>query len=192
MTIAERLDAAIDAHRLLDHPFYRAWSAGTLPVTALQRYASEYGAFIAAIDAGWDRVGQADHAAEERHHAELWNRFAARFGAVVTDPATPEAVRLLATARRHFADPGTAWGSLYAFEAQQPATTEEKLKGLATHYGVPVDDPSAEYFRIHATDYHEAAMIVAALERSPDADAAVAACAEMAQALWDALTGIQG
>ncbi len=190
MSIKEQLEAAIGEHRLLDHPFYVSWREGTLPVVALRTYAAEYGAFIAAIDAGWETVGETAHAAEERRHAELWNEFAGEFGTEISAPQVPEVDQLLATAQRLFSDPATAWGALYAFESQQPGTSEEKLKGLADHYGVAVDHPATEYFRVHAADYHEADQIVAALEGSHGDRVAVAACAEMAGALWDALSGI--
>lgn len=190
MTIKQRLDAAIGEQHLLDHPFYRSWSAGTLPVAALQTYAAEYGAFIAAIDAGWESVGEFDHAAEERVHAGLWDRFARHLGTEVSTPQVPEVAAMLATARRLFAEPATAWGALYAFEAQQPGTSEEKLKGLGEHYGIAHDDPAAEYFRVHAADYHEADQITASLAGSATIETAVGACAEMAGALWDALSGI--
>lgn len=190
MTITERLDAAIHGYRLLDHPFYRAWSAGTLPVAALRTYAAEYGALIAAIDEGWETVGEREHAAEERIHAGLWDRFASRFGSAVAEPQVPEVAAMLSSARRLFSDPATAWGALYAFEAQQPATSEEKLLGLVTHFGVDPADPAVEYFRVHAADYHEADQITAALSGSSDVDAAVAGCAEMSAALWNALSGI--
>lgn len=191
MTIRDRLDASIAEHPLLEHPFYQAWRDGTLPVSSLSTYAGEYGAFIAAIDQGWETVGEHEHAAEERHHADLWAEFARAFGAEVGEPQVPEVAALLDTSRRLFAHPATAWGALYAFEKQQPGTAEEKLGGLVSHYGVSVDAPEAEYFRVHAADYHEADGIVASLEASPDlADDAVAACTEMSKALWDALSGI--
>lgn len=191
MTIQNRLDTAIAEHPLLEHPFYQAWRDGTLPVASLATYAGEYGAFIAAIDQGWETVGEHDHAAEERHHAELWAEFARAFGAEVGEATIPEVSQLLDTSRRLFAEPATAWGALYAFEKQQPGTAEEKLGGLVAHYGIAEDADAAEYFRVHAADYHEADGIVASLESSPELnDAAVAACAEMTEALWDALSGI--
>jgi pyrroloquinoline-quinone synthase len=190
MTIKERLDAAIGEQRLLDHPFYRSWREGTLPIAALRTYAAEYGAFIAGIDAGWERVGESDHAAEERIHAGLWDRFARHLGTEVSAPQIPEVAAMLAAAQRLFAEPATAWGALYAFEAQQPGTSEEKLKGLSDHYGIAHDDPAAEYFRVHAADYHEADQIAAALAGGTATYAAVKACGEMAGALWSALSGI--
>ncbi|MEX2323147.1 MAG: hypothetical protein WEA29_05185 [Acidimicrobiia bacterium] len=191
MTIQDRLDTAIAAHPLLEHPFYQAWRDGTLPVASLTTYAGEYGAFIAAIDQGWETVGEYDHAAEERHHADLWVEFARAFGAEVGEATIPEVSQLLETSRRLFAEPATAWGALYAFEKQQPGTAAEKLGGLVAHYGVAEDADAAEYFRVHAADYHEADGIITSLETSPELnEAAVAACEEMTQALWDALSGV--
>lgn len=194
MTNRHRLDAAIGEHRLLDHPFYTAWRAGTLPTAAIASYAAEYGAFIAAIDQGWETVGQHDHAAEEREHAVLWDRFAAEFGTATTgEPAVPEVTALLAVARRLFAEPASAIGALYAFEVQQPDTAGEKLAGLAEHYGVAADAAASEYFRVHAGDYHEADDLVARLESADEAtvNIAVDACAGTAAALYEALSGIQ-
>lgn len=193
MTIRERLDAAIGERRLLDHPFYVAWREGTLPREAIAGYAAEYGAFIAAIDEGWATVGELDHAAEEREHAMLWDRFAAAFGtATAAQPSVPAVMSLLDASHRLFADPATAYGALYAFEVQQPDTAAEKLLGLDAHYGVPADAAESEYFRVHAGDYHEAAGIVTALDHATTAEQtrAVEACEEMASALWDALSGV--
>ena len=44
MSIKESSDLAVSKRNLLEHPFYQAWSAGTLPAEALQTYACEYGA----------------------------------------------------------------------------------------------------------------------------------------------------
>ncbi len=188
--IKERLDAAIAPHRLLEHPFYRSWRAGTLPVAALATYAAEYGSLIEAVDSGWEMVAESEHAAEEREHSELWARFAAHLGTSVTTPQIPAVAAMLATARRLFSAPETAWGALYAFEAQQPDTAAEKLLGLTTHYGFDAAAAPTEYFRVHAGAYDEAEMIVSALEGYGGEAPAVAACAEMSAALWDALTGI--
>lgn len=189
MEIRERLEEAIGGNRLLEHPFYVAWREGALPVEALATYAAEYGAFIAAVPDGWATVGNHEHAAEEVTHAAMWEVFAGRLGTTVGEPRLPEVATLLETSRRLFADPATAWGALYAFEAQQPGTSEEKLKGLVEHYGFGHDEDAAEYFRVHAADYHEADEIVESLD-SGSADRAVAACDEMSVALWNALSGV--
>lgn len=191
MDIRERLDSAIAEHRLLEHPFYVAWREGTLSRQAIGTYAGEYGALIASIDAGWSTVGNREHAAEEREHALLWERFANAFDTEIGVPVIPAVAKMVATARRLFLRPETAWGALYAFEVQQPGTSEEKLDALVGHYGFDPGEAAVEYFRVHAADYHEADQIITALEADPGAaDRSVVACAEMSAALWDALSGV--
>lgn len=188
--LTKRLDAAIDGHRLLDHPFYQAWNDGTLTTDQLATYAREYGSFIAGIDAGWAQVGNEEHAEEEREHARLWSDFASELGTEIDAPSIAETKQLMDTAARLFAEPASAYGALYAFEAQQPDTSETKLVGLDTHY--PMGERARRYFEVHAGDYGEAQMIVDALDDFDDAakTRAVAACEEMSTALWDALTGV--
>ena len=41
-TILEMLDSLIEHHHLLKHPFYRAWTEGSLPKESLQLYAEQY------------------------------------------------------------------------------------------------------------------------------------------------------
>lgn len=41
-TILEMLDSIIEQHHLLKHPFYRAWTEGSLPRESLQVYAEQY------------------------------------------------------------------------------------------------------------------------------------------------------
>ncbi|MEE8331522.1 MAG: iron-containing redox enzyme family protein [Acidimicrobiia bacterium] len=190
MDLKDQLDAAIEPWNLLDHPFYQAWNAGTLPMEALKTYAAEYGTFIAGIDAGWEQVGNSEHAAEEREHADLWRQFAATLGTDISNPKIPQVQTLLNTAQQLFSEPATAWGALYAFEAQQPQTAATKLVGLDTHYQVA--EPARTYFQVHAGDLYEADMIVDELQSVDDVtgQTAVAACAKMSEALWDSLTGI--
>ncbi len=134
-TPATRCDAAIARHRLLDHPFYQAWSSGTLPVPALRDYAREYGAFIGQVGAGWAAVGEERIAQVEAGHAQVWARtFAASLDTTVAAPQVTEVAALVAVADSLFQDRVTALGALYAFEAQQPLTAQAKAKGLAEHY----------------------------------------------------------
>ena len=55
----QQLDTILEKWDLLKHPFYQAWSAGTLPVEALQVYAREYGNFIANLPRGWETLNDA-------------------------------------------------------------------------------------------------------------------------------------
>ncbi len=190
MTIKEQLDAIVERWNLLNHPFYQAWSAGTLPVESLRDYACEYGAFICELPAGWRVQNDVDTAHEEEEHIELWAQFATALGTTIGEAGRPAVRQLVMTARELFAEPATALGALYAFEAQQPATARSKLDGLIRHYDLP--DGVRPYFEVHAANHHEAEKILERLNRlSPEAQArALTACEQMARALWNALTDL--
>ena len=189
--IADLLDTIVARYDLNEHPFYRAWRAGTLPRTKLAAYAAEYAPFIGAIELGWRSAGDAEHAAAEREHARLWDEFRQALGPRV-EASCPQAKDLVDEARRSFADPVEALGALYAFEAQQPSTARSKLEGLRAYYDLP-EDKSA-YFRIHADDYGERELLrglVAGLT-SGDGERASGACERACKAMWAALDGIMG
>jgi len=186
----EQLNIILDKWNLLKHPFYQAWSAGALSVDALQVYAREYGSFIATLPRGWETLNDQETAQEEREHADLWTDFTAQLGGFTAEASLPATARLAQTSLTLFNDPASALGALYAFEAQQPATAQSKLEGLKTHY--TFSKGVEPYFEIHARNEHESEKILAMLEALPpdDQTKALAACEQMAQALWDGLTGI--
>jgi pyrroloquinoline-quinone synthase len=196
---AFELDAIVAKYDLNEHPFYRAWRAGTLPPAALRAYAAEYAPFIGAVEQGWRTLGDEAHAAEEREHARLWERFRDAWGPTEA-PACAATAALAATAREAFGETASAVGALYAFEAQQPSTARSKLDGLREHYGfgsvdargLTVPEEAAAYFREHADDYGEREGLRA---RWSDLGAdgvarARAACEAMCQAMWAALDGV--
>jgi len=190
MEVKNRLAKVIKKWNLLAHPFYQAWSAGSLPVEALQVYAREYSTFIETLPLGWETLGDSETAGEEREHIELWADFAAALGTMPAAPAIQESAVLASTAKSLFVDPASALGALYAFEVQQPETAESKLRGLKAWYRLPAD--SEKYFAAHAVNWHEAAKILArirALDPSGQ-EKAIAACNQMGEALWNALSGI--
>ena len=190
MTTKQQLDSILEKWDLLKHPFYQAWNEGTLPVEALKVYASEYGAFINTLEAGWKTLGDQETAEEEKEHAELWEQFAVALGTEINTPQITQTKELLDISQNLFASPATTLGAMYAFEAQQPATAKSKLQGLKTHYSLPTEvEP---YFEAHSANWHESEKILAALDKlSPeDQERAIVACAKMAKSLWNALTGI--
>jgi pyrroloquinoline-quinone synthase len=193
MSITTGLNTAVAARDLLKHPFYQAWSAGTLPVEDLQAYAREYGAFIGLLPRAWETLQDAETAQEEREHADMWRDFAAALGTRVDgSPKIAQVAELAATASRLFEHPASAAGALYAFEVQQPATAQSKLAGLKTHYKLPrAVEP---YFELHSHNEYEAAKLMTRIESSSEADRlrSLEACTEMADALWNALSGIYG
>jgi len=191
MSIKDKLNSTVASRDLLQHPFYQAWSAGTLPLEDLQTYAREYGAFIELLPRAWESLEDADTAQEEKEHAGLWSNFASALGTPVTgSPQVANVAQLISTASRLFKHPASAAGALYAFEVQQPATAASKLHGLRAHYKLP---PSVEpYFELHSHNEHEAARLLKRIESMSAEDRlrSAQACAEMADALWNALSGI--
>ena len=190
MELKEQLNERIDRWALLRHPFYRAWESGELPVAALQSYAREYGAFISQLPLGWEAVNDRATADEERQHAELWGLFASGLDTQVAEADLNAVADLVTKSASLFANPATALGALYAFEAQQPATAASKLEGLRKHYKLPAGvEP---YFVTHASNQHESAKLldlIAALSEA-EREIALGACEQMSAALWNALTGI--
>jgi pyrroloquinoline-quinone synthase len=190
MILKQSLAERIAPWALLQHPFYQAWEGGQLPLDALRAYAREYGAFIARMPQGWETLDDAHTADEERQHAELWADFAAALDTAVGDPELSRVASLVSQSEAFFAEPATALGALYAFEAQQPETAKSKLEGLRAHYDLPA---SAEpYFEEHSHNQHEAAKLLERIAALPEPEQirALDACAAMSQALWDALTDI--
>ena len=191
-TASDRCDAIVARRSLLQHPFYLAWSDGTLPVPALKEYAHDYGAFIRTVGQGWETIGEAHIAGIEEGHAQVWeNTFAAGLETTVDAPRTAGAAGLVDAAHALFADRATALGALYAFESQQPYTAQSKLAGLREHYR-QLPECCGEYFRLHEDDFDEPALLAAQINALPAAEQerAVTACERLSQSLHDALTGL--
>jgi len=186
----QKLNAILEKWDLLKHPFYQAWSAGALPVEALQVYAREYGDFIASLPRGWETLDDAATADEEREHADLWTDFTAAVGGFTAEASLEPTVKLVAVSNDLFASRASALGAMYAFEAQQPATAQSKLDGLKSHYKLP--QGVEPYFEVHSANWQESKKILRQIESLPVNEQVVTlvACERMARSLWDALTGV--
>jgi pyrroloquinoline-quinone synthase len=160
MDVLARLDQTRAANSILEHPFYRRWSAGQLGAGELSCYAGEYRhAVIALAEASARAAAKAPpaqapalraHAAEEATHVTLWEGFARSAGA---RPAR-EASALTETeacvrAWTEGEDPLEHLAVLYAIEASQPEVARTKLDGLIAHYGYSREGPAVEYFTTH-------------------------------------------
>ena len=157
MDFFTRLDAVRDRWDVLQHPFYKRWSDGDLEPGELGFYAGEYRhAVIALADATRAAARAAEpaiqaeleqHAAEEAAHVELWDTFGKAVGfepGAEPRSETRECVESWTageTALDHLV-------ATYAIEAAQPAISQTKLEGLASHYGVE-EGPATEYFSLH-------------------------------------------
>ena len=190
MTLKTELNERRSRWALQNHPFYQAWESGTLPVDALRTYARQYGAFIRLLPHGWQTLNDAETAEEERQHAALWQDFAKGLNTEINQAELPAVAALVENSAKLFARPETALGALYAFEVQQPDTAKTKLDGLRKHYQLP---RSVEhYFEAHTNNQHEAAKLLLRIsELAPEQQAAaLSACEQMSEALWNALTDI--
>lgn len=182
-TTLTRIDALVAERSLLLHPFYQAWTAGTLTGDQLAGYARQYYRHIAAfpgyLQSAIERLPEGDlrrlledNYAEETggpvDHPELWLRFSDSLGntrdAVAAEPCLPETARGIASFERLAAEsPLAAVTSLYCYESQIPAVAETKIEGLKAHYASL--QANAGYFHLHkSVDVEHAADTRAALE----------------------------
>ncbi len=190
MRVIESMNAAVEKHSLLQSKFYQAWSAGTLPVSALKTYAREYGAYISLVPAGWKVHGDVETAEVEIGHIELWRRFAEGLGTDIGEAGHADVAALVNYSQEAFSSPAKALGALYAFELQQPDTAKSKLEGLRAHYNLP--EASALYFKVHTDDVEEVALLRERIERLSETDKLVAkeSCEAACIALRRALDGL--
>lgn len=191
--IEQRIDQTLEKLSLLKHPFYRAWSDGTLPAEKLVQYSSEYGTFIEKIAQAWDACGYSDIGDVERSHAIMWNDFAKSMNTEIAEKATVKEVRELNTyIDESCNNKAKILGALLAFECQQPYTVESKLEGLRTHYASLKCDET--YFKVHLDDWDEPEMLKKeiALLNEEGLKEAIDAFEQSCQMLWNSLSGIHG
>ncbi len=200
------LDSRIAARHLLLHPFYRAWSDGTLTMDQLKTYAKQYywqveafpryvsGVHSQCADTSVRRELLENLVTEEggqTSHAELWLRFCESLGVsrdeVFAEEPLPETIacveRMLAATQRQGFDAGVA--ALYAYESQIPAVAKTKLEGLAAHYGI--DNARAISF---FTEHLSADTIHAEVERTMLAKADLGAARAGVEETLAAVNGI--
>ncbi len=213
----KQLDTIIARHDLLCHPFYQAWSEGTLTGNELRDYGAQYFNHVSAFPmclsalharlpegelraAVWenyqDEMGEGS--ADGRRHDEIWMDFTEGMGGGRA-PARPlpEMCELMETFRRGATNshPANAVAMFYAYESQVPRIAREKANGLRKWY--LADDRTCHYFDLHRTaDVYHARVWRHALARMLAEDAAAAEPAlgageRAAQALWKALDGIE-
>ena len=210
--LADLLDELIEKHNLLKHPFYRAWSEGTLPKESLQLYAEQYYQHVLAFPENLRQLaGRAgghlglliqDNLDEELDpagpHPVLWRQFAEAVGvdqAQLKDVRPLPGVALLLDAYDEVSSQGTvaqAVAAFYVYEAQVPETAIEKKSGLQKFYGI--SDPAAvAYFTVHEkADVRHRSAWRSWLAEQGDEDAFGVLCvAERSlKALWGALDAV--
>ena len=213
----ETLDAIIDEHSLLKHPFYQAWNAGTLPLESLREYARQYFHFEAAfptflssiharMEPGAARQSVLDNLWDEEHpsaegenHLALWLRFCESLGLdeaeIRASEPNAETRELVDGFRAACSEGSVAEGlaTLYAYESQAPRVAETKIAGLRAFYGF--DDPKDyEFFSVHqdVDVYHSQAerdVVVAAATTTEARAGLEEATRAAADRLWRFLDG---
>ncbi len=220
MTITTSVSAAIDAKvaacSMLSHPFYQAWTDGTLPLDTLRQYARQYfhhvEAFPRAVSAVHsacpDRDGRrmlAENLAEEegveagkQDHASLWMMFACGLGenesAVREQALNVETQALIDTFRRLSRKSyASGLGALYAYESQFPGVAAAKIEGLVERYDIN-DEPTLRFFKVHeSADVEHSRVCRELLDLLPEDERieAIDAGEELAGALWNFLSGVE-
>ena len=208
-----RMREAIAERSLLQHPFYQAWSAGTLEVERLQDYVRQYyhferafPRFLSAIHARTespavrqlllDNLWDEEHG--KRNHAALWLEFAAALGVSRDEVESAEPHPETAALVEHYAHVaanapvGEALAALFAYESQAPVIAWEKIKGLTEHYDLL--PAQFEFFSVHLVSdvAHSGAELSAIEELCEDDDAVVTAAERASERLLAFLDGCYG
>ena len=167
--VLEVIDSKVLEMDLLKHPFYQAWSEGTLSLKSLRSYAIQYYKFVdsfprylSAVHSNCDKLAirqfilenLAEEENHEKPHSELWINFGealslSREELTESEPnsETKEALEtLMAISRNGSYLEGAA--ALYAYESRVPDIAEAKIDGLKKYYGIK-DKSGLEYFTLH-------------------------------------------
>jgi pyrroloquinoline-quinone synthase len=210
----DEIDALINEHSLLLHPFYQAWTSGELTLDSLRDYAAQYyhhvaafPTYLSATHANMSNIQDRrlvlenliDEEAGTPNHPDLWLQFAQSLGLkcyeVMSTPARRETKNLIEEFKNICSQKSTAsaLASLYAYESQIPAVAESKIRGLKQHYGFD-DDDGIKYFTVHIeADKEHSAIERDLLSKYIDHDNAgetIESVERALNALWGLLTGV--
>ncbi|MEI8366225.1 MAG: CADD family putative folate metabolism protein [Parachlamydiaceae bacterium] len=210
-----KLDALIQEHHMLSHPFYKAWTCGHLKQSTLMEYAKEYyhhvKAFPTYLSAVHSRSDDAqvrrlllenliDEEAGKPNHPDLWRSFAIALGLTKQEVEThqPEsaAKKLVDTFRDICRNEPIAAGiaALYCYESQIPAICTTKIDGLKQWYGM-TNPGGYHYFTVHETADVEHSRVERQLLESmvspEDEDAVMKSAQRVLSTLWDFLSSFK-
>jgi pyrroloquinoline-quinone synthase len=211
-TILAGLDRLVEKYHLLKHPFYLAWTQGTLSRKSLALYAEQYYQHVRAFPENLKQLAARangelralvnENLGEELDpaapHPMLWRQFANAVGA--SDDALNSARPLSGVAAlldefdelSENCSKAQAVAAFYVYEAQVPEIAAQKIAGLKSHYGITAE-PALRYFAVHEeADVRHRAAWRQWLATQPDSEAGpILVAAERAlKALWGALDAV--
>lgn len=161
------LDHMIHEKHLLKHPFYLAWSKGTLSRECLKEYAQDYYHHVQAFPTYLSSLHShtkdpttrkeilnnlIEEEAGNPNHPDLWKTFATSLDAKEIEHHSPSLeMETLVETFRNICLHGTVsegLAALYAYESQIPSICVSKIDGLKKHYDMQ-DPKSWSYFAVH-------------------------------------------
>lgn len=138
--------------RLLNHPFYQAWSGGKLTLNQISNYGSSYLELIEQIPTYWQKIlhsfGIEDTldaqqiVKEEKEHINLWKKWIIKLQEPKDFPSMKDV-----TASLFKISESELLGAISSFEMQQPKVANTKKSGLLEHFGFEAEDLT--YFDEH-------------------------------------------
>lgn len=209
MRLSETLAEVISAHKVLKHPFYRAWSAGALSREQLARYAIQYSAQTKAfprwVSAVHSRCPDIDarkvllkNLVDEEiagvDHPELWARFADALGITREElERAPQLPETRAAVDTFYELTSKSWTeglcALFAYESQVPEVSATKMDGLKRFYGIQ-DERALSFFQAHLHyDVEHSRAVADLIDTHADPETALPATERAAKALWHFLDG---
>tara|TARA_B100001248_G_scaffold26022_1_gene17020 strand:- start:1371 stop:2039 length:669 start_codon:yes stop_codon:yes gene_type:complete len=165
----DKIDDLIKEHHLLNHSFYKAWNAGTLPKETIREYAAQYfqhvsmfPRYLSSIHSNCEQIKirqlLLENLNEEEkgkdNHPELWMRFAEGMGNTrknvnetnlikETEELVETFTKLSKSEKYH-----VGLAALYCYESMQPEISETKKDGLQRFYGIK-DEDTLKFFTVH-------------------------------------------
>lgn len=210
--LLDSLDALIEKHHLLKHPFYRAWTEGKLSRESLALYAGQYYQHVRAFPENLKQLASRTNGAVQKlvnenlaeeldpvsPHPLLWRQFAKSVGvgdAALNDARPLPGIAALLDNFDELSEQGTidqAIAAFYTYEAQVPEIASQKISGLRRFYGI-TEPRDLAYFTVHeeADVRHRAAWREwLASQKNVDTVAVLCAAERSLKALWGALDAV--
>jgi pyrroloquinoline-quinone synthase len=213
-TLLESLDALVEKHHLLKHPFYKAWTEGRLSKQQLGLYAEQYYQHVRAFPENLKQLasrtngdGNLQSIVKENlneeldasaPHPQLWRQFAQSVGVSDASLDSTQPRPGLAALLDTFDEVATqgsmtqAVAAFYVYEAQVPEIASQKISGLRRFYGI-TEPQALAYFAVHeeADVRHRAAWREwLATQNNVDTVGVLCAAERSLKALWGALDAV--